>query len=160
MFGDLEGVDGLRVDVEFFREFEAEAGGVKNGAGADDVFGGEAGVFPGEVGHDVHGVSDDEEDAAEAVSHNFFNHGAEDAGVFLEQVKASLSRFLVGAGGDDDDVAAAAVGVRAGFDFHVGGGDGESVAEIHGFAFGVVCINVNQDEFVDGGALVNEGKSN
>lgn len=59
------------------------------------------------------------------------------------------------AGGDDDDVAGLGIGVGAGADFAEGRRNGERIAKIHDFALGVGGVDVGENDFVDGGALVN-----
>lgn len=43
MFADDVGVNGLRINIEIVGDTGAESGGIEDGAGADDFFGGEAG---------------------------------------------------------------------------------------------------------------------
>ncbi len=52
----------------------AETGGIEDGAGAEDFFGREAGELSGEVSHNVHGVSNHENDAMKAACHDLFDH--------------------------------------------------------------------------------------
>ena len=84
MFTNLVGVDGLRIDIEVAGDAGAEAGGIKNGTGADNLFGGEAGEFVSIIGQDIHRIGDDEENTIKARSHDLFNHALEDVDVFLE----------------------------------------------------------------------------
>lgn len=75
---DLVGVDGFRMKVEKRGDFGAEASGVENGTGADNAILGEAGVFPDEIGEDVHRVGNDEKNAVKTRLHDFFDHGFDD----------------------------------------------------------------------------------
>ena len=142
MFADLVGVDGFGVDGKIVGDFEAKAGRIENGAAANDAFGGETGVAVSEVTQGIHGVGDDEEDAVKAGFHDVSNDAFGDGGVFLKEVNAGFARFLVGASGKDADVATLGFAVAASADFEPAGGDRESVAEIHGFAFGVGGVNI------------------
>ena len=56
MLADLVSVDRFGVDIEVASDAGAEAGSVKDGAGADNALSRETGELHGVVSEDVHGV--------------------------------------------------------------------------------------------------------
>jgi hypothetical protein len=82
----------LRVDVEVLGEEEPEPGRVEVGAGPDDAAGREARQLPGDVGEDVDGVGDDEQQRLGRVLRQWRHDLPEQRDVPLEQVEARLPR--------------------------------------------------------------------
>ena len=100
----------LRRDAEVLAEQPAEAGGVEDGAGADDASGRQAGEAGRDLGHHVDGVGGDEQDRVGGGVEDAGDHVAEHRGVAAEEREAGLARRLRHAGGDDDDAGAGEVG--------------------------------------------------
>ena len=142
MFADLIGMDGFWIDVEIAGDAGAEAGGVEDGAGADDFLSGEAGEFVSIVSKYVHRIGDNKEKPIKTGSHDLLDHALKNVDVFGKELHAGLAGFLGGAGSDDDDIAIVSVFVGAIADFDVAGGDSESVTKIHSFTFGIFGNNV------------------
>ena len=78
----------LSVEVEMIGDEETKAGRVQVGAGADDAVGGETREFPSDVGENVDGVGNEEENGVGGVTDERRNDGAEEGEVPLEEVEA------------------------------------------------------------------------
>lgn len=137
MLTDLVSVDRFRINIEISGDAGAESGGIEDGAGADDLLGGKTREFESIVSQYVHGVGNDKKNPVKSGGHDLLNHALEDVDVFGEELHASFAWFLSGASGNDYYIAVMGVFVGAIFNFDVARSDGESVAKIHGFAFGV-----------------------
>lgn len=107
------------------------------------------------MGENVDGVRDDEEDALEFGLLDLTDDAAHDGGVLLDEVEAGLAGLLGGAGGDDDDIGVRAFFIGARMDVH-GIGVGETMGNVHGFAFGLREVGVDEDDFGER-ALEHEG---
>jgi hypothetical protein len=88
VFADDGSVHGTRIHVKFFAEDVAKTLGVEEGAGADDLTGGETGLPLGDEGEDVDGVRRNEKNAVEAFGHKFLDTTADDADVSGQHVEA------------------------------------------------------------------------
>ena len=126
-------------------EQPAEAGGVEDGAGADDAGGRQAGEAGGDLGHHVHGIGGDEQDRVRGGVEHAADHVAEDGGVAAEEVEAGLARDLRHAGGDDDDAGAGEGGIAAVADAG-GRGEGDGVGDVLGLGAGERGIVVHQHD--------------
>ena len=158
VFADDVGFDVFGVDFGLVADGVFEARAVEDGAGADDFGVGQAGVFPSQLGHDVEGVGDHEQDAVKAAGHDFGNHRLEDGGVFLDQIHAGFAGRLRGASGDDDELGALAIRIFTEADLHITRRVAERRVEVEGFAGGFGAGAVDEKELVNFGALIKQGK--
>ena len=150
------GAEVVRVDGEFGGHEGAEAGGVEEGAGADDTLRREVGELEGVPGHGVDGVSDDDEDGVGVGAGERGDQVAEEGDVGGEDAGAGGVGRAGGGGADDDDVGVAEVGEIGGGDAGGVGGKSAGVLEVGGFAVGDDTAAVDEDEFV-GEALEDDG---
>jgi len=88
VFADDGSVDGTRIHVESFAKDVAKTLGVEEGAGTDDLAGGQTGLPLGDEGEDVDGICGDDEDTVEAFGHKFLDTTADDADVARQHVEA------------------------------------------------------------------------
>ena len=143
MLADDEGVDVAAVHTQVLAQQELQPGGVQHGAGAEHPVGGIAGDLHGGVGEHVHRVGHDHQHSLKGAGGDLGDDGLEDAHVLVDEVQAGLAGLLVGPGGDDDQGAVGHVLIGAGVDLH-GGEVGQTVAQVHGFAFRLVVVGVNE----------------
>lgn len=157
VLADNVGMDGARGNLGSLSDGVLQTGGVEDGARAEDLAGGEAGVLDGEVGHDVDGVGDHDEDGILLEWSHLLETSADDAEVALEESKAGLASLLVGTSSEDDDVALSALLPRAGADTR-GDAEASRVAQILDLGILEVLLEV-QDENLAGDLLVDDGVS-
>ena len=146
MFADDGGVDGAGVDVELFAEDVAEALGVEEGAGADDLAGGQARLFLDDVGKDVDGVGRDEDDAVEAFGHELRDAGAHDDEVAGQHVESRSVELAWSPDGNDDDRTGRCVFVGSGEDFDRRA-QGNGLLEVECFPLDVGFGVADEDDF-------------
>lgn len=77
--------------MDFLREGAAQAGGVEEGASAEDARGREVCELLGEVGKDVNGVGDQEEDGGGGEGGHVGDGGGEDGFVAADEVGAGFA---------------------------------------------------------------------
>ena len=145
VLADDEGVDALAVHGQVLAQLILQAGGVQHGAGADDPVLREAGQLDGGIGQDVHRVRHHQQDAAAFPLGDLRDDALEDVQVLVHEVQPGLAGLLACACRDDDDGGIHDVIVGAGIDLHVAH-KGDAVADVHGFAFGLGVVCVDQDD--------------
>ena len=124
----------------------AKTGGVEHGAAAENPVFGEAGQFEGNRSHHVHRVGSNDDNGVGRVFGQLRNDVFKNSDVGCQQVVAGFAGFLVGAGGDDDDVGVAEIAVSPGLNF-VGIGKRGGVRDVFGFGLGPFGVLVNQNHF-------------
>lgn len=97
-------LDILSVDIKMISNEETETGGVQVGAGTNDTVGGETGEFPSDVGENIHGVGNDEEDTIRGITNQRGNDLLKQGYVPLQQVQPGLALDLSCTRGDDAEV--------------------------------------------------------
>lgn len=85
---------------------ETEARGVKVGARPDDPVGWEPGELPSDVGEDIDGVGNDDEDTVRGVTNQSGYDLLEEGEVPLQEVEPGLAGDLASSGGDDAEIGA------------------------------------------------------
>ena len=135
----------------------AEAGSVKYGSAAEDPVFGKTGEFDGNGSHDVHRVGGDYQNGVRRMFRQLGNDAFKNFDVGGQKVVAGFAGFLVGAGGNDDDVGVFQVFISAGFDF-VGIGKRRRVGDVFGFRFRSFGVLVDQNHFARNPAH-DEGES-
>ena len=136
------GMNVLLGDVIAVGQVVAEPGGVQNGAGADDLAFRNAGDSGKHVGHDVHGVADDDIQGVGCDRRDLWRNVFHDVDVGLRQIDAALTGFAPDAGGDDDDVGVCCVSV-------ITGNDGDRLAEagslndVHDLALYLLLVDID-----------------
>ena len=71
---------------------------------------GETGLDARQIGHDIKRVADDDDDGIGGIGFDRVGDTADDAGIDLEQIITAHAGLAGDAAGDDDDIAAFAVG--------------------------------------------------
>ena len=117
----------------------------------------ETGEFDGNGSHDVHRVGGDYQNGVRRMFRQLGNDAFKNFDVGGQKVVAGFAGFLVGAGGNDDDVGVFQVFISAGFDF-VGIGKRCRVGDVFGFRFRSFGVLVDQDHFARNPAH-DEGES-
>lgn len=144
MLADDDGVDALRADAQVATELAAEAGRVQGGAGAEDALGREARQARGRRRQHVDGVAGHDEDGVGGGAGDARHRVGHDGQVGLAQLRARVAGLLAAAGREEDGGGAGAVVVSAGAD--AGEREVRGVAEVPGFAFGPVRVDVDEDD--------------
>ena len=154
------GVNVLLGDAIAVGQVVAEPGGVQNGAGADDLAFRNAGDSGEHVGHDVHGIADDDIQGVGGDRRDLWRDVLHDVDVGLRQIDAALTGFAPDAGGDDDDVGVCRVGV-------ITGNDGDRLAEagslndVHDLALNLLPVDIDYNDLgrdVPKGQGVGDGR--
>ena len=101
VFADDVSVDALRSDPESLSEQVSDARRAEHRSGRDDAVLGESAQFPGDPGHYVARVADDDEDAVRTVLGEVRDDAFEDVDVLLDEFPSRLPLLLPGPGGDD-----------------------------------------------------------
>ena len=139
------GMNVLLGDVIAVGQVVAEPGGVQNGAGADDLAFRNAGDSGKHVGHDVHGIADDDIQGVGGDRRDLWRNVFHDVDVGLRQIDAALTGFAPDAGGDDDDVGVCRVSV-------ITGNDGDRLAEagslndVHDLALHLLPVDIDYND--------------
>ena len=145
MFAKDIGVDGLRCDAKVAADKTAEAGGVKDGAGADHAGGRQAGEAGGDMGHHVDGVGGDEEDRIGGGAGDAGDDCAKHLGVAFEKLEAGFAGGLGDTGGEDDDARTCEVRVVASADGD-GAAEGDGMRDILGLGDGAGGVVVDHHD--------------
>ena len=144
MLAKYVGMDVLLGDVVVFGQARAQAGGVQDGARADDLLLGQAGDLGKYVGEDVHGVGHDDVDGVGGVFYDLGGDGLGDVDVGLRQVKTGLAGLSGHAGGQDHDVGILGILIAARVD-----GDGRTeshaLTDVQGLAHCLALVDVDHD---------------
>ena len=148
VFAHDVGVDVARVHSGAFADELAEAGAVEDGAGAHHQRRVRV-QRAGDAGHDVHRVGDKQHDRIGCGLDDLRHDAGEDGGVARQQVQPRFARFLVGAGGDDDQRGTGEVFVVARVGTHAFG-ERRAVGDVGGFGLGTRFVAVNQHDFATG----------
>lgn len=141
-------LDILSVDIKMISNEETETGGVQVGAGTNDTVGGETGEFPSDVGENIHGVGNDEEDTIRGITNQRGNDLLKQGYVPLQQVQPGLALDLSCTRGDDAEVRPHRDGVVGG---GVDLGSGEEccgVLKVQHLSSELVGNGVDEDELV------------
>src|ERR1043165_2639407 len=101
VFADDVSMAALWANPESLSEHVSEARRVEHRSRSDDAVLGESAQFPGDPGHDVTRVADDDEDAVRTVLGEVRDDAFEDVDVLLEEIQSRLPLLLPGPGGDD-----------------------------------------------------------
>ena len=117
----------------------------------------QSGQPPGGVGEHIHRIGHDHQDALEIPAGELGNNAFQNRYVLANQVQAGLAGLLVGSGGDDDHGAVGHVVVVSGVDAH-GGSVGQTVAQVHGLAFRLLPVGVDEHQLGEN-ALLHQTES-
>ena len=142
-------------DVELFAEDVAEALGVEECPGADDLAGGQARLLLGDVGKDVDWVGRDEDDAVEAFGHKLCDTGAHNDEIAGEHVESRSLELAGSADGDDDYRTGRCVFVGSG-ENRDGCAEGDGLLEVECFPLDVGFGVANEDYFA-GEVVMKDG---
>lgn len=148
MFAGDVGMDVLDGDFEVFGDEESESGAVEDGAAAEDSFGVEAADFECGVGEDIDGIADHEEDGCGGELEEFGEGLAADVDVGGGEVQASLSGFLLGAGGEDDDIGVLGEGEVIAADDGGHGHELHAVVEVEDFSVDLLAVDVMEGDLL------------
>ena len=105
MFSKDIGVNRTGGNAEMLSQEGSEAGGVENGATADDLFRGQPGEFQRHMGHDIHRVGCHQQDGVLGIPKNLSDYPGENGGIALEELQSSLSRTLSHPATKDDHIS-------------------------------------------------------
>src|SRR5262249_34930122 len=97
------------------------------------------------ISKDVNRVSGDQKDSVRTMLDNFRHDLVPNRRISFQELEAPLARFLQSSGSEDDDRCICTVGVVSCPDMR-GMSEGNSVIEIHGFAFSLGLVLVNQND--------------
>ena len=118
VFADDIGVAVTGVDADIVADHGLEAGGVEDGAGAEDTVFRKAAHLDGGVCQDIDRVCDDDQNTTDVAFLQFRHDEAEDPDILFDKVQPGLSRSLSSACRHDDDGGICNVIVGAGIDVH------------------------------------------
>jgi hypothetical protein len=104
------------------------------------------GQFPSRVGEHIYRIGRDQQDAFGVVLHYLGYDHPPDSGVVLDEIKSSVPGFLACASGQHGYGCAGAVRMVARPDA-CRMSEGHGVIEIHGFAFRLGAVGINQHDF-------------
>ena len=124
----------------------AETRAVEHGARTHDLACGKARLLLDDVSEHVHGVGNDDDDAAVIVLHDVLGDVARDADVLCGKVEARFAGLSAEPRGNDDDVAVLHVLIGAAVDVHRPHRD-EAVADVHRLALGFRRVDVDDGKF-------------
>lgn len=137
---------------------ETETRGIQVSTRPDDPVRGEPGELPGDVGEDIDGVGNDEENGIRRVTGERGYDVLEEGDVPLEKVKPGFAGDLACTGGDDAKIGADSDRVvHRGVDRYAGE-EGGGVLEIKHLATELIGFVVDDDELV-GEVLSEDGLS-
>ena len=138
----------------------AHAGGVQDGAGAEDLVLGQAGDLLGAVGHHVHRVGHRHEDRVGGDLDQLGQDLLHNAHGGPGQLQTGLARLLLGPGGNGDDVGVAADLGVGGAGHGAGGGELDTLGDVEGLGLDLLLGDVLEDDLAGdtlGDAGVGQG---
>ena len=108
---------------------------------------GKSGFGADEVGHDIEGIADDDDDGIGRVLFDVVGHAADDLGVFEEEIVAAHAGLPGKAAGDDDDVGSGVIGgVIGALDVAVEAFEAGGLEHVEGLALGHAFDDVVEDD--------------
>ena len=141
----------LGVHVALGGDELTHAGGVQQGAGAEDFVGGVVVFGLSKIGDQVHRVGDHDQNGTAGVAGNFGHHRVHHGDVLFRQHPAVVVTGLnAGTGSHHDDGGVRAVGVAAHPDGGVGGiGERGGVQSVQHLAQSLVFVGVDHHDLAD-----------